>query len=110
MEINIAKELGSFIERKMEERESYLRKEGKIKKGRKLSRNYMAKEVLGISSTWFSSILNGEKIPNDELLVDIANYLEIDEDELFKVARRIPPAKLELYKRDYLGDFYIEGK
>lgn len=108
MNVNVAKEVGIYIEKKMVEREEYLRKKGKIKDGRRLSRNYMAIEVLGVSNTWFSSIINGLKIPNDDLLLKISEYLEIDEVELFKTARRIPPSILEEFKKEFLGDYYIE--
>lgn len=104
----VNEELGQYIEKKMQEKEAYLRQQGKIKEKRKLSRNYMA-EVLGVSKAWFSSIVNGENEPSDELLLKIANYLEVDEHEIFKVARRIHPDVLEKYKREYLGEYYIES-
>jgi transcriptional regulator with XRE-family HTH domain len=100
-------ELGKYIEQKMLEKESELRRKGKIKSGRKLSRNYMAKEVLGVSGTWFSGVINGGNSPSDEMLIRIANYLEIDEHEIFRVARRIHPKVLEKYKKEYLGEYYI---
>jgi hypothetical protein len=103
----IKEELGKYIERKMVEKEAELKRNGKIKMGRKLSRNYMAKEVLNVSGTWFSGVINGVNEPNDELLLRIAGFLEIDEHEIFKVARRIHPSVMEQYKREYLGDFYL---
>jgi transcriptional regulator with XRE-family HTH domain len=103
----ILRELGEYIEKKMAEREAYLRREGKIKKGRKLSRTYMAKEVLGVSTTWFSGIINGEYEANDDILIRIAQFLEIDEHELFKKARRVHPDVLEKVKREYLGEYYL---
>lgn len=104
--MNVNVELGKYIERKMEEKELELRRKGKIKPGRKLSRNYMAKEVLGISGTWFSGVINGINVPNDELLLQIARYLEIDEHEIFRVARRIHPTVLEEYRKEYLVEYY----
>jgi hypothetical protein len=107
MSDSIKKELGKYIERKMEDRETYLRREGKIKDGRRLSRNYMAKEVLGVSGTWFSSVINGDNMPNDDLLIQISMFLQIDENEIFRVARRIHPSVLEKVRKEYLGDYYI---
>lgn len=104
---HIMEQLGKYIERKMEEREQHLKRNGKIRDGRKLSRNYMAKEVLGVSGTWFSGVINGDNMPNDDMLLKIAHFLEIDEHEIFKVARRIHPTVLEEYKKEYLGDFYL---
>ncbi|WP_096550440.1 helix-turn-helix transcriptional regulator [Ureibacillus thermosphaericus] len=63
-------------------------------------------EVLGVSRAWFNSIVNDKNEPSDELLLKIANYLEIDEHEIFKVAGRIHPDVLEKYKREYLGKYY----
>ncbi len=103
---SIKTELGKYIEQKMQQKEDYLKSKGKIKSGRKLSRNYMAKEVLGVSGTWFSGVINGDNEPSDELLLRIANYLEIDEHEIFKVARRIHPEVMEEYKKQYLGSYY----
>lgn len=107
MSEKIKQELGQYIEQKMEERESFLRTQGKIKNGRKLSRNYMAKEVLGVSGTWFSGVINGDNMPNDEMLIQISNYLSIDEHEIFKIARRIHPQTLEQFKKEYLGEYYL---
>lgn len=103
----IKKQLGKYIERKMMEREKDLKLKGKITGGRKLSRNYMAKEILGVSGTWFSGVINGENEPNDDMLLKIANFLEIDEHEVFKIARRIHPTVLEEYRKEYLGDYYL---
>ena len=103
---DIYRELGNFIEQKMEEREAYLRKTGKIKGGRKLSRNYVGKEILGVSGVWFSKALNGEVELNDDLLLKLANFLEIDEHELFRKARRVHPDVLERVKKEYLGERY----
>lgn len=99
-------ELGKYIERKMQEKEFELRSQGKIKSKRRLSRRYMAEEVLHVSRTWFSGVINGENEPNDELLLKIAKYLEIDEHELFRVARRIHPDVMEEYRKEYLGNYY----
>lgn len=110
MTINTKEELGIYIERKMKEKEQELRRNGKIASGRKLSRNYMAKEILGVSGTWFSGVINGENVPNDDMLLRIANFLELDEHELFRVARRVHPTVLEDLKKEYLGDFYILEK
>ncbi|MGG0794794.1 helix-turn-helix transcriptional regulator [Brevibacillus laterosporus] len=104
--MNIAVELGRYIECKMAQRESHLKRSGKIKSGRRLSRNYMAKEVLGVSGTWFSGVINGDNFPNDDMLIRLAQYLEIDENEIFRVARRIHPDVLEEYRKEYLGDYY----
>lgn len=98
--------LGGYIERQMNEREYTLRKQGKIKSGRKLSRNYMAKEVLGVSGTWFSGVINGDNVPNDTMLIHIAGFLGIDEHTLFRVARRIHPDVLEQCRKDYLGEYH----
>lgn len=94
--------LGKYIQRLMIENEERLTLEGKIKGKRKLSRNYMAKEVLNVSGTWFSSIVNGEKEPSDELLIEIARFFEIDEREIFYVAERVHPEDYEVFKSAYL--------
>lgn len=101
-------QLGRYIERMMEEKEQLLKQRGKIKVSRKLSRNYMAKEVLGVSTTWFSGVINGENEPNDEMLLRVAGFLELDEHDLFKMAKRIHPVVLEEYKKEYLGNYYYE--
>lgn len=98
--------IGEYIERKMREREYYLSASGKIE-GKRLSRNHMAK-ILGVSGTWLSGVINGDKEPSDELLLKIANFLEIDEHEIFKVARRVHPQILEKVKKEYLGEFYLK--
>lgn len=98
--------LGKFIERMIKERESMLVKKGKIKSGRKLSKSYVAKEILDVSATWFCNVLNGDKLPNDDMLLKLATFLEIDEHELFKVAGRIHPKSLEKFKKEYLGEYY----
>lgn len=103
----VNEEVGKYIESKMKERELHLSEIGKIK-GRKLSRNFLAKEVLKVSLTWFSGVINGVNTANDEILMKIASFLETDEDEIFKVARRIHPEKLESYRKDYLGDYYVK--
>ena len=107
---DIYKELGLYIEGKMKEREASLRKSGKIKGSRRLSRNYVGKEVLGVSGVWFSKALNGEVELNDDLLLKLANFLEVDENELFKRARRVHPDVLERVKKEYLGDEYYVAK
>lgn len=107
MKDSVKKELGKFIENKMGEREAFLRRTGVVKNGRKLSRNYMAKEVLGVSGTWFSGVINGDNMPNDDMLIQIANYLSIDEHQIFRIARRVHPKTLEQFRKEYLGDYYV---
>jgi ribosome-binding protein aMBF1 (putative translation factor) len=99
-------EVGQYIERKRIEQESVLKREGTLDRNKKLSQSQLARMV-GISSVWMNSICRGEKIPNDEILLKIANTLMIDENELFKIARRLPPQLLEQMKKEFLEDYYI---
>lgn len=99
-------QLGEYIERIIEEKEDYLKSVHKIKSTRKLSRSYMAKEVLNVSTTWFSGVINGINVPNDEMLLKLASFLEVDEHKLFKMARRVHPEVLEKCKKEYLGSYY----
>lgn len=101
----VLKELGKFIEITMFEREDDLLKSGAI--DRKMSRSQLA-DMVGVSKVWISDIINGNRYPTDELLLKIANALNIDEHDVFKVARRIHPSTLEEYKKQYLGDYYLE--
>lgn len=105
-EQDIQKQLGQFIERKMYERERYLKESGKIKRNRAMSRTQLA-EMVGVSKMWITQIINGEKAPSNEVLLKIANVLNINEHEIFKTARRIHPNVLERYKKEYLGEYYI---
>jgi transcriptional regulator with XRE-family HTH domain len=107
MSDTVKRELGKFIEKKMEERETFLRKQGKIKAGRRLSRNYMAKEILGVSGTWFSGVINGDNMPNDDMLIQIASFLGLDEHEIFRTARRVHPNVYEQLRKEYLGEYYL---
>lgn len=102
----VLKELGKFIELKMKEREKSLRERGIIE--RNMSRAKLG-EMVGVSRVWINDIINGTKITSDALLLKIANVLEIDEHEIFKVARRIHPDIREIQLKEYLGEYYIEG-
>lgn len=104
----MGKELGIYIENLMKNRESDLVKHGIIKGGKRLSRNYMAKEVLKVSNTWFSGVINGDNEPSDEMLLRIANFLGVEEHMLFLVAERVHPKDFEKFKNDYL--FKLKNK
>lgn len=99
-------ELGSYIEKKMREQESYLREQGILKPKQSLSQSKLA-NLIGVSPVWINNIIRGDKFPSDEILCGIANTLNIKEEELFKVARRLPPKIVEEIKKDFLGDKYI---
>ena len=45
--------------------------------------------VLGVSPTHLSDVENDRRIPSEALLIDIAQYLELDIDELIVATRRI---------------------
>ena len=102
----VLKELGKFIELKMYEHEKLLLEEGVIEK--KMSRSQLA-DLVGVSRVWMSDIINGNKVTSDKLLIKIANTLRIDEDEIFRVARRLHPSVLEEHLQEYLGEYYMEG-
>lgn len=104
----MGKVLGEYIEKLMVERENELVKRGAIKAGRKLSRNYMAREVLKVSGTWFSGVINGDNEPSDDMLIKIANFLEIDERIIFLVAERIHPEDYEEMRVKYLTSLQKE--
>lgn len=91
----------------MKEREQELILHGIVKSGRKLSRNYMAKEVLKVSNTWFSGVINGDNEPNDEMLIKIANFLGIEEKKIFLVAERVHPNDFEKFKANYLKELEL---
>jgi plasmid maintenance system antidote protein VapI len=101
----VLKELGHYIEQKMKEREKYLMSKGVIDKP--MSRSQLA-QLLGVSRVWINDVINGNKVSSDNLLINIAHTLEIDEHEIFKVARRLHPSVLDQHLQEYLGDYYID--
>jgi transcriptional regulator with XRE-family HTH domain len=103
------REVGMFIEEKMSERELHLVKKGKLERGKRISARYMANE-LGVSNTLFSRVLKGNQTPSDEMLLKIADFLEIDEHELFRRARKLHPSIAEEAKKEYLGNYYLPTK
>lgn len=99
-------ELGKFIQKKIRSQEEVLKDKGLLEQKERLSQSHLAR-MIGISSVWMNQICRGEKMPSNDILIAIANNLLIDEYELFRVARRLPPQLLEDMKREFLGDFYI---
>lgn len=108
IEDKIKYELGQFIENKLSEQEALLKSEGLLEKNKKLSQSQLARMV-GISTVWMNNICRGEKMPSNEILQAIATNLLIDEKEIFKVARRLPPTIIESMKKEFLGEYYIEN-
>lgn len=102
----VLKELGKFIENKMNEREKYLREKGVIDKP--MSRAQLA-QLVGVSRVWMNDVINGNKVTSDNLLIKIARTLEVDEHEIFRVARRLHPDLLNQHLQEFLGDYYIKG-
>jgi transcriptional regulator with XRE-family HTH domain len=99
-------ELGKYIERKMKEQEPILKEKGMLKEKQVLSQSKFS-SMIGISTVWLNNIIHGIKFPNDKILVEIADKLYLDQDEIFKVARRLPPKIVEEMKKDFLGEYYI---
>ena len=104
----IQTELGIYIEKMMRKQERHLKTNGKISPHKTLSQRELGKQ-LEVSSAWINNIIRGDKMPNDDFLLKLANFLEIDEHELFRVARRIHPEILKKTAKEYLGEYYIEG-
>jgi transcriptional regulator with XRE-family HTH domain len=102
----VLKELGQYIESKMKDRERYLMNKGIIEKP--MSRSQLA-GLVGVSRVWMNDIISGNKVASDNLLIKIATTLETDEDEIFRVARRLHPNVHDYHLREYLGEYYIEG-
>jgi transcriptional regulator with XRE-family HTH domain len=102
----ILKELGEYIESKMKEREKHLLDTGAIERAMSISQ---FAQLLGVSRVWIHDILSGKKVTSDKLLIKIANTLEIDEYELFRVARRLHPDVLDTHLQEFLGEYYIDG-
>ncbi|WP_342472090.1 helix-turn-helix transcriptional regulator [Metasolibacillus sp. FSL H7-0170] len=98
----MCEKLGNYLDKLITKNEVIYMNEGKTKGKRKLSRNYIAKEVLGVSNTWFSGVVNGENEPSDEILIKLGNYFELDERYLFYISGRIHPQDLESFKEMYL--------
>ena len=46
--------------------------------------------ILNISATHLSDIENNRRIPSEELLLEIAQHLNLDADKLLVAARRVP--------------------
>jgi DNA-binding XRE family transcriptional regulator len=99
-------ELGQFIEQKLSEQEGLLKEKGLLEPNKKLSQSQLARMV-GISTVWMNNICRGEKMPSNDILLSIAQNLLLDETEIFRVARRLPPKIIEDMKKDFLGDNYI---
>lgn len=99
-------ELGQFIEQKLSEQEEVLKEKGLLEPNKKLSQSQLAR-MIGVSTVWMNNICRGEKMPSNDILLAIAENLLIDEAEIFRVARRLPPQLLENMKKDFLGDNYI---
>jgi DNA-binding XRE family transcriptional regulator len=101
-------ELGQFIERKLAEQEPVLKEKGLLEPNKKLSQSQLARMV-GISTVWMNNICRGEKMPSNDILESIAECLLIDANEIFRVARRLPPKLIEDMKKEFLGEYYIEN-
>jgi len=105
--MDVKKELGDYISCLMTSREDFLINTGKLPKGKQLSIRMLATS-LGVSAVWLSSVIKGEKEASDKLLLRIADFFEIDEDEIFKVARKIHPKQMEIFRKEYLGEYYVQ--
>jgi transcriptional regulator with XRE-family HTH domain len=99
-------ELGHYIESKLSEQESILKEKGLLEANKKLSQSQLAR-MIGISTVWMNNICRGEKMPSNEILQSIAKILLIDENELFRIARRLPPQLVEEMKKEFLKEYYI---
>jgi transcriptional regulator with XRE-family HTH domain len=106
IEDRVKYELGQFIESKLSEQEQVLKEKGKLEHHKKLSQSQLAR-MIGISTVWMNNICRGEKMPSNEILQAIATSLMIDDTEIFRVARRLPPQIIEEMKKDFLGEYYI---
>jgi transcriptional regulator with XRE-family HTH domain len=106
IENKVKVELGNFIKNKIDQQEIVLKQKGLLEQKEKLSQSQLAR-MIGISPVWMNNICRGEKMPNNEILKAIADNLLIDEYEIFKVARRLPPQLIDEMKREFLGDYYI---
>lgn len=73
-------------------------RENKMIKKRELGR------YVGISGQYVSMIENGY-IPSDEIIVRLAMVLDINENEIFKAAKRLPP---NIYEK--VMEMYYSGK
>lgn len=108
IEDRVKYELGQFIESKLAEQEPVLKERGLLEQHKKLSQSQLAR-MIGISTVWMNNICRGEKMPSNEILQAIAKSLMIDDKEIFKVARRLPPNLIEDMKKEFLGEYYIEN-
>lgn len=99
-------ELGKFIKQKIVSQEKILKEKGLLEYKERLSQSQLAR-MIGISPVWMNHICRGEKMPSNEILTAIADNLLIDEYEIFRVARRLPPQLLEDMKKEFLGEYYI---
>lgn len=108
LEKKINEEVAQYLTEKIAEREEFLRSTGAIF-AESVNKSVLARQC-GVSSMWITKILKGEKTANEEVLVKLADFLQIDQDNLFRVARKIPPYVMEEVKRKFLGDFGMEAK
>jgi len=72
-------------------------RERRVEKG--IGLRQMAKD-LNTAPSFISDIERGIKRCSDELLSNIAKYLDLDEGELFKLGDRLPKGLLEEYRNN----------
>lgn len=86
----------------MNEKEERLNGFGsKVKELRK-EKGYSLAEVgkaIGISHNFLSEVERGKKEPSDSTVRALANFFEVDEDELFSKLDKVPMRTLELVKQ-----------
>ncbi len=71
-----------------------------LRKKKGLSQRELA-QLVGIDFTYLSKIETGDlPPPSDEVIAKLAQYLGADEEELFLLAKKIPPQ----YRREILED------
>lgn len=86
----------------MDKKSELVRLGGKLKELRKI-RELSLKEVgnaVNISHNFLSEVENGKKEPSMETLRELAKFFKIDEDEFFRILRKVPLRVQELIEED----------
>ena len=66
-------------------------------------------KALGISPSYLSEIEKGVRMPSDELIVEIASYYEISDNDLFQRYGKMPVlVRQEMREHPYLQDALAE--
>lgn len=102
MEAN--KTFSELMNKLLLEREYDLRVKGKIQSNRRLTKNYIATQVLNVSATWVNRVFDGTEVPNAEMLIKLANFFEVDEHLLFKSAKVLHPSIIEKAEKEYFDN------